>query len=332
LKEHELVGEERFESLLTGFSKAKRGRGRPEDIADEKLLRNLADLNFVLEQSWGLIGWHLSKAKAIVDIRSALNRITEFEYPALDVFRRVDTKAATTKSLRKLQRDLSGVLCQCRTDYEARESAREIYENALGATAVKSDQKIRKQILPILPKLSAEFENAKEKHKSSQLLANDLASQLDGRRAVYAQTELLRFIRSGRYAFTPLSLAKGMAGLPYISARVSSQRCALLSQIPRPGLYFRIFQMIESVFSTPIPALDDGIIRIKALVLSKKKSLPHIAKIRKNWYFLISAIQTVYREGPHPRGSVHYLIYSEYLRRFSLQRQSDIVLAEINKL
>jgi hypothetical protein len=328
----ELVGEEICEHLWIGFSENR--RGRPQDIADEKLLGNLIDLNFVLEQSWGLIGWQLSKARAIIDIRTALNRITEFEYPALDVFRRADTQAATTKSLRKLQRDLSDALGQCRADYEARESARELHENALWATSAKSDQKVRKQILPILPKLSAEFEKAKVKYKSSQSRANDFASQLDGQRAGYAQAELLRSIRSGRHAFTPLSLAKGMAGLPYISARVSSQRCALLSQIPRPGLCFQIFQVIEAVFSPPIPALEDGIDRIKALVLegTKKNPLPHIAEIRKNWYFLKTAILTVYREGPHPRSSVQYRIYAEYQRRVSIQSQGDIVFAEMNKL
>ena len=115
--------------------------------------------------------------------------------------------------------------------------------------------------------------------------------------------------------------------------RLSSLRCASLAGTLVPGFSYRAFQAIQRLFAPPVPNLADGIEQMRAYVLrGKTKPPPHIADIRKNWYFLTCAIEATYRNGPHPRGSLHYRIHAEYKRRFSVQSSSDVVLAQAQQL
>lgn len=117
MKEADLAAYENCEIPLTGFSNRKEGRGRPREIEDDALRRALTDLQFVLEQNWGLIGWELQQATTQADIRAAFSAITGFNCPRLDVFRRRPTQRTTSSSLRKLRRELANVQAESRKTY-----------------------------------------------------------------------------------------------------------------------------------------------------------------------------------------------------------------------
>lgn len=333
MKRPNFDGKEIDADLLTPFSEKERGRGRPKDISDDRLRHRLLELNFLLEENWGLIGWELSRAKSPADVRSAFNVITGFDVPVLDLYRREPTLPAGAKELRDLRKELVTARVQSRRDYEALAAAREQYDRAGSAIAQARDRKSRELVEALKPELAQKLEKANKDFETSRNQLEEMTSHFERQEAGFAQSQVVSIVRSGRHAFTPLSLAKGMAGLPYISARVSSLRCASLAENLVPGFSYQAFKAIQRVFAPPIPNLADGIEQMRAYALrGKKRPPPHIADIQKNWYFLKCAIEATYWSGPHLRGSLHYRIHAEYKRRFSVQSSSDVLLAQTQQL
>jgi hypothetical protein len=184
------------------------------------------------------------------------------------------------------------------------------------------------------PGLADRFEEASIAYETSRTLWVELRSSLWEQETYFAQSELFDFIQSGRYEFTPMNIAKAMAGIPYISARVSCERCSSLKEANQPGLAYLIFQVIEGVFPPEVPAMSDGLRRIREIALSGVRHRPssHISELRKTWYFLESAIASIYATGVLPRGSMPFRVFAEYKRRSERPDRVDIILAEANGL
>jgi len=307
--------------------------GRPQEIDDDTLRRVLGELNFVLEQNWGLIGWELSQTKTMAGIRSAFERIVGFNCHQLDAFRHEPTQRTTSATLRRLRDDFANSQVQSRKAYGALEQAKRNAKYAQAAATCTEGAAARMEIQTLLLEMTARHESARADFEANRKRLVALDSQLMEQEAYFAQSQLLEFIQSGRREFTPLNLAMAMAGIPYLSARVSCERCSALKPNVEPGHTYLMFRAVEAVFaSSPGEARPDSEQMRAYLLDPRRERLPHIAELRRNWHFLESAIHSVCRDTGTARGALPYRIFAEYRRRFSCQSQSDVLLAEENQL
>ena len=74
---------------------------------------------------------------------------------------------------------------------------------------VRAEQTSRKKL----------FDLAQEEIDSVRKLEQSFRAELESKEARFAQDEVLDFLRSGRYSFTPLHLANAIAGLPFVASR-----------------------------------------------------------------------------------------------------------------
>ena len=328
MKRAELLGEENCEEALTRFSTKGQRRGRSQGMTDEALHRKRADLNFILEQNWGLIGWELQRAKSQVDIRDAFSLITEHHHPLLDALRHAPTQHATSDALRTLRKELAEVRDQSRNAYLALKCAKQNAEYARSAVNGNEDHIARLDLQRLLDEMETRHTCAMTDSASIRKRHVELDSQLVEQEAYFAQSQLLNFIQSGRREFTPLNLAMAMAGLPYLTARVSCERCSAIKPREESGQTFRMFQAVEAVFVRLPRDADEEVERMRSYLLhSRRKKETHIVELRKHWYFLESAIRTVCQNTKTPKGALPFRIFAEYQRRFGRQSQANILMA-----
>ena len=155
-----------------------------------------------------------------------------------------------------------------------------------------------------------------------RLLSNRQADE----QAYVAQTELLKFILSGRYSFTPLNLANAMAGLPYMQWRQSSKRCGKMECRIAMSSTYRLFKILYRA-SQGLPS-SQGLTNAVQNLLQNSRKIDYVAaELRKNWYHLRAAIKTVTEKRHHP-GSVPFRVLTEYQRRMRSRTSVDLLLEE----
>ena len=198
---------------------------------------------------------------------------------------------------------------------------------------MESDAIKKAQVQAIRPVLAQKYQEAEALEGRSRRAHELLEAELKEREAYFAQSEILSFVHSKRRRFTPLNVARAMAGLPRVMARVSCDVCTKHGINPPPGIGFHIFQTIKRMVPEPIRDLRRSIDRMQDRLLNQPlKTLPHGAQLRKNWYFLESAIRIAARETRAPRGSLPFRIFAEYSRTSTSHNAVEAVLADANRL
>jgi hypothetical protein len=323
----ELVGVDSLENHLTGFDEKPSKRGRPKDIEDDELRNAYAELAFVLEQKWALVGWPLQQANTLSDIREALNLITGIRSQRLVAFCRETIQESTSTSLRKTRKEL----------IQARDKMRAAYEPFARDEAA---QRVLRAISnPNAPSIALDLEDRSEWEEQARIWAraktsyDALQTDLEQEEAYFAQSELLAFINSRKYAFNPLSFASAMAGLPYISWRQSRDRCAEFEDQPLPGMNYRMFLIVERACAKPFSGAEEVIERIKAyLQQSQGADKEACQMLRDNWYFLRLAIPSAFAIEQDSTGDLPYRIFAEYQKRVENQSKLDMTLARKGRL
>lgn len=329
----EFVGEETRENPLTGFSDPSRGVGRPFEIGDEKLMRAAQELQFVLEQNWGSVGVRLRDSKTLSDIRNAFCQVQYIQCSRLDLFKFPETRRATGKELRKLRKDLQVTRNRLYQASVSRRYAQDWLQKARRDCANENDE-TRKHDLEFA--CSEWLLKSNQADKDTAEVESDLTKitgQLTEGEAYFAQSEVLDFIRSGRREFTPFNVASAMAGIPYLSARVSCERVWAMKPRFTKGHAYLLFAAIRANFTEWPRDLARSIEHMRTYLLAANRNrLPHIKELRKNWYFLELAIRSTTREQRGPRGSLPYRVFAEYMGRFTCQQSGDSILAEKQRI
>ena len=141
----ELVGEDFFGCTSeTGCSKDHKA-GRPPEIAAETLRRNVIEIQFALEQSWGEVGWLLKQAKTEADVRAAFAKTVNPRCHLLEPF--TTDHICTTTALRQLRKKAMTSKERHRRLFADMKRAREICERGLDAWVADSDSVKRAHIL-----------------------------------------------------------------------------------------------------------------------------------------------------------------------------------------
>lgn len=329
----DLGGEDFYAYALQSEVSAEASPGRPSQIHPEILRRNVIELQLVLEQNWGEVGWLLSQAKTESDVRTAFNRIVNPRCNLLEAFTKDQIRHTTPAILSKLRKEVKESAELRRRNFEYHRSAHDRCESAFNAWANESDTLKRAQIQEMRSKLLRNFEEAESLGLTSRLKCEALERELKESEAHFAQSEILRFIQSNRRRFTPLNVARAMAGLPLVTARVSSELCTRYGINPADGMFFQMFRAIERVLKEPIQDLGRSIDSMRTdLLMGPEKDLLHAADLRKNWYFLDSAIRSAARGTRAPRGSFAFRTFAEYCKFSASHAAAEALLADAHRL
>jgi hypothetical protein len=325
----ELGGYDLRKKLLTAFSKPKRKPGRPQIIPDETLRRSRDELQFVLEQNWALIGWELQQAENCSDIRAAFRRIEGIFCLRLEPFRLEYRHESTFPQMRTSCQRLQNAmrkLNEARSKWEKCKEANELAQAALKQVnnTPKSED---------LSTICMETETAYECAHTTLIQLRDQVSQLEivvqRHVASFAQSQLLDFIRSDRYASSPLNFANAMAGLPAVHWRQSMNRCLSFKYHAGHGIAYQQFRIVEAVFKGAKVSEGQAIDLMKMRLLrANARDVAPCNELAKNWYFLRCAIQSVFRIKDTPEAALSFRIFAEFQRRFHDQSTLDKLRAE----
>jgi hypothetical protein len=293
------------------------------------LRHDRGELLFVLEENWALVGWELQQAETTLDLRKALQRIQGISCRSLEVFcleYRRETTFPQLQAARERLLKVSGKLREAQRNWE---KLKDSAEHAQLVLTMACDAQKREALRPIYEGMGIALAQAYTKFNQLQGRLMRLHNAIRRREASFAQSQLLDFIRSDRYASTPLSFANAMAGLPTIHWRQSMTRCASFKDGVPHGLTYSQFLHVNEVFKRTAAGPEEAVDRMKThLYQAKGQDVIVLNALAENWHFLRCAIETVFQGERPPQEVLPYRIFAEYKLRFGCQSALDILLAE----
>lgn len=329
----EIPGEDFSNPPVQTEGSEEQRRGRRSEVDPEKLRRDVAELQFALEQNWGVVGWLLWQAKTISDVQAAFRNIVNPRCSLLELFINHRTLKTTAAELRKLRKSVMDAKARYRREFEICQDVQEKCERAFHAWTAEPDPVKRAQIQVIRSCIERDYEEAKALEIKSRSDCDSLDAELKEREAHFAQSEILRFVLSNRNQFAPSNVARAMAGLPFVTARVSFERCTKLGIDSVPGMAFDIFRTIARVLKEPIHDLGHCIETFQQHLLSgPENDLPHSAELRNSWYFLELAIRSAARDSGAPFGSLPFRVFAEYSITSASHTIAETVIAQTQRL
>lgn len=329
----ELHGEDFSEATWKSEHEQKRKLGRPRKINPESLSRAVKELQFVLEMNWGIVGWLLLQAKTLSDVRNAFAKIVTQNCGYLEPFRYEQSRKTTPSELRALRKRVAELEERHTRDFVRWQSAREALDRASDVRATDHIPVIRGQIQTIFYDLAFKSQEAQSLEQASRMDFESFRTQLKESEAHFAQTEILRFIESNRRQFSPLSVARAMAGIPHVTARVSCELCTKYEIKLSHGIEFEMFRAIERILQVQMCDPGRSIDGMREHLLNSLKSdLPYATQLRKNWHFLEMAIRSAAHDTTAQPASLAFRIFADYSRTSRSHSGVDAVLAGANRL
>lgn len=238
-------------SLISNYfpQSSPRPPGRP--TPNDDTLRDVRnDLVHLFSVSWADTGWQLRNADSPEELRRAFEPLRGKNNDYLVALFLKTTPLATTGNQVRLTRRLLGKTVKRRYEAQANcnEPVRMYCEAETAVMQARAEQvwKVRGELLKRQSTLLA----ARKELRSAEELEQSLQKELNELEASFAQEQLLRILVERRCARNPLRLANAIAGLPYLSARVSYGRCSKIKCNVWPKFDFLVFQKIESIWNS----------------------------------------------------------------------------------
>lgn len=159
-----------------------------------------------------------------------------------------------------------------------------------------------------LTKHTAELNNRKEQYEAASRDLDAMRKKLWDQEAYFAQSELLKFVKSKRRAHTPENLAGAMAGLPHIGCWQSLDLCAKKSPSMAPHTNYQVFCIIKKSLKRASSTRPlEKCIRQTLTRLPKLKFEYLRSYLSKNWRALRLAIAQARKAKPERR-AIPYVI------------------------
>jgi hypothetical protein len=170
------------------------------------------------------------------------------------------------------------------------------------------------------------LDTAEQRLNEARRVTRELVSKLEDQEAFFFRTQVLAFIKQRRYAVTPRSLANAIAGLPYMTARHSAERCAgLKSEIAELRNYTTLI-FVTSAWNRrgqrgnlrPVEWYEREIKKLPKFRIIAKRRIPNgfRAYLCEGWYYLKRAITETRRLKLDPR-AMPYAITASFLKSVS---------------
>ncbi len=296
-------------------------------------MRAAREFQHVLEQNWGVVGERLRFAKEVPDIREALKRVQGIQCSRLELFTRSETRPSDGKKLRELRKQLQQTRENIYKATIAQRYARDWHERAQEDWRHEPDEQRKQELETACSDWRWRSQDANRNTNHLKADWERLAEELRESEAYFAQSEVLEFMRGGRREFMPFNIAAAMAGMPYLTARVSCDR--VWEQKPQftKGHSYLMFQAFSATFSESRDHPDGAVQKIREYLIAENRAkLGHVKELRKNWYFVELAVRSTLQEPKGRRGSLPFRIFAAYTHRFTHQERGDQVLAETKRL
>lgn len=310
-----------------------RPRGRPRLVSDAELTGRRDSVVSLLEPSWGEIGWELKRARTVGDLVNAMRPFADQarNYP-IRLLLEERTSTCSSLELRQTRRNLGKASQEARLAQEAYDRQAELAAEANAALAQAGNNvRIARTVKAELERRQEELDRlglVLEKAKNNR---ENLERELREQEAFIAQTELLRFLKSKRYAFTPRNLANAMAGLPYIGWRQSFQRSARSPCQIVLSLHYEVLAILQHILRNRRPSSSEAALRLLRTELPKLPRKHGYVReyLRQNWLHVKEAVEDCWKSRSHP-GAVPYRITAAFAKSLLRPRTAlDRVLAAI---
>lgn len=294
-------------------AKVPQGRGRPPKISDEELIARRDLLAGLLSSRWAEFAWELLQARTADDVGKAFGlcadtfgqrRVLLWHQP-LEAST-VSEIAKTRSDLRTLSRELSQTrsqLRQTREQVKALEEASDDLSRRIAEARKDGDprrleeaNRFEEAQSQVAGRLKQQLSRETETEGKVAILdqrQKHLASLLQDREAFFCQSEILRFLKAGKYHVTPVSLANACAGLPDIGWRQSFKRCQKVPDEGLPGMQYLVVQRIGEVLRRKHPnSTEEGEAVLREYVTHLPGEPEDIGDyLRENWWYLRTALQ-----------------------------------------
>ena len=308
------------QGIMSGSTKKPKRTGRPP-LDNDVLLGCQDTFVSVLESSWSDFAWELKKASSISAVREALSPLKGqgLAYP-LEVFLEESPTRASAKELRTTKRtgwEASQATREAREPYDKQVQLVTEAKSALAQT--ENQSKARRAVETELVKRQRELNRLASDLKEASEKRERLDQERHGQEAFVAQTELLKFVRSRRYAFTPRNLANVMAGLPYVGWRQSIRRCRKFPCQIAVSTNYQVFEAIAHILRGRRPKSSGQALEVLRAELPKlgRKHAHARSYMAENWPYLKEAIEECWK-GPSGPRSRPFMLTSAFAR--SLRR------------
>lgn len=327
---------EKFSSPLAGFTEDSR-LGRSELVSDSELTCTRDELAFVLGQNWALIGWDLQRATTRRDIRTILKRVRGTNCRVLETLRRrltleTENREPDAAMVHELRKQLDEFREQGRKAFLELRKAREQFENI--DRAVRELDHSGKDLLPHLKDgKKTNLKQLESMWRNQQARADSLELCLEQMEGLFAQSELLDFIKSRRHRPTPLNFATAMAGLPNVTWRGSRKCCLSLPTKPPQSLRYAQFEVLSKACPPPLTARENACTQLRDYLLGPKcagKRACH--ELAKYWRYLRLATEYTYPAFSAARDQLPFLLLRDIQSQIESQSESEAILAENERL
>ena len=314
-------------------------RGRPT-LPDNFLQGARNEWAALLEETWPEIGWSLlsveSRADSTIDdVQEAFEPVRHhLPNPSLaEHFYRKSCVVATPTDVCKNGRQLGDLQAEIiRIQAKHDELQRACLE---AGTALRNANPSDKEAIQEAERHRQEFLlHNEEDLKKLQTERDGLDRKLSDQEAYVYRSELLDFLRSGRYAVNPNNLANALAGLPLMKWRQSFLRCSgMPHNLPRSA--YSIFEVLAEIWgrrSKEFEELPLEFFRAEVLKLSKKEFGYTREFLYEHWRDLRLAIEECWRS-KYPPGQIPFVFASTFLRNATRQKDAaERILSDQERL
>ena len=291
--------------------------GRPSQFARQALYGQRDKLLDLLASSWQKIGLRIQsfrrvKSLGLKDVRETFELLrNERQSQLLVSILRESSAPTSAKSIRTLRGKLGPLADRVREEERKHaikaERLRDI-KSALGQLTLKEEKtkgsasrravlRDREAIKLVAKKRCTEFQEVKASLRDARQCLSLAESALEDHEAYFAQSELLKFLKSPRNRLDPKRLADAMAGLPLLGSRRSSDLCKNQPTYLWPHPHYEMVKEVERIWRmVPSRARASAVEVFRTQIMALPKKSKNNIKIQlrsnlcENWRYFERAI------------------------------------------
>jgi hypothetical protein len=323
----------------------KEGRpGRPPAFSDDELRHRRDQLQGIFAAHWPIIGWNLQRARKHLHITDALRPLASLNHPTVELLLLNSSKKPTPDGFSLLWQERKSLYSQMESaqsklnDANAKVTeAREAFEQTHNWFAASRDSYTlaRKKRKPTAS-FRKDRENWSRRCASVQIELSrrersliqytekigGIEKEIKEIEAHFAQTELLRFVLSERYVFTPLNFANAAAGLPHLGWRRSFLRCARMECSGKASINYLIFEAVKIILEGASPMRGDEAASEIRRQISKRHRFESVREFfGQDWPALERAVLAVWNSSIRA-GARPYEIASMFIEALKAPRRA----------
>jgi len=330
--------------------------GRPSALTNVELLQRRDQLHGIFAAHWPTIGWNLQRARSLSQIGPALSPLADLKHQTIELLvSKVPARALPDgarllqqerkklyKELAEVENRLSATNAKVMEGEGAFEQAQNRFAIARDGYSWARKEKMKKEAKSFLQErekwsglcqsVQAELNRRKESLKGCYAELSKIGKKITDIEAHFAQTELLQFVLSERYVFTPLNFANAVAGLPHMSWRNSFRLCLPGACSPETSINYLIVEAVRMALERAAPiAAGEAVNEIRRQI-SKGRQFEGVREyIGERWPTLEDAVHTGWSSAVHANARP-YKITSLFLEALKApKRVANPLLSALEK-